>query len=130
MTNNEPADVQKVRALYGDVAPDVNGEYVIPEEQITMFLEIAGGDALLAASFACGAIAGSELYLQRVLRTEDLQIDGAKAASEWRLRAKDLAEQSKQVDRGDLTVDFVYFPDVSPFSPAVNHAEGTAYPCL
>ena len=122
----EPVEVQKVRALYGDVAPDVDGEFIIPQEQIKMFLEIAGGDVLLAASFACGAIASSELYLQRVIRTEDLQIDGAKAASEWRIRAKDLAEQSKQVDRGDLTVDFAYFPDVSPFNPAT----GTEGLCL
>lgn len=123
------SDIELVRSLYGDVEPDTDGNYIIPDATVQGFLTLSNGDHIMAASLACGAIAGSELYLSRVLRTDDLTINGAAAASEWRLRAKDLAEQSKQVDRGDLTVDFAYFPDASPFSDHDSHAEGTGFPC-
>lgn len=108
-------DVEKVRSLYGDVAPDVDGEYIIPESVVQGFIDIANGDLIYAASLACGAIASSELYLQKVLRTDDLTINGAATAAEWRLRAKDLFEQSQALLLSDREIEFAFFPEKDVF---------------
>lgn len=109
------SDVDKVRSLYGDVAPDTDGEYIIPESVVQGFIEVANGDLIYAASLACGAIAGNEAWLLKSVRTDDLTINGAVLAAEWRLRAKDLFEQSQALMLSDREIEFAYFPEKDMF---------------
>lgn len=102
--------IARVRALYGDVSPDEGGDYIIPPEIIEGYLHQTKGDEFHAASLACGAIAMSELYLMKVLRTDDLTINGAQAAAEWRLRAEGLYKQSQEMKVEDNSGDFMFFP--------------------
>lgn len=104
------SQIVRVRALYGDVSPDENGEYIVPSDIIAGFLHQTKGDEFHAASLACGAIAMSELYLMKVLRTDDLTINGAQAAAEWRLRAEELYKQSQAMKVEDNAGDFMFFP--------------------
>lgn len=104
------SQIVRVRALYGDVSPDENGEHIVPSDIIAGFLHQTKGDEFHAASLACGAIAMSELYLMKVLRTDDLTINGAAAAAEWRLRAEELYKQSQEMKVEDNSGDFMFFP--------------------
>lgn len=108
-------DLATTRALYGDVSPDEEGDYILSPETIFHLLKTAGGNTIYAASLACGAIAGNEAYLLKNIRTDDLSINGASLAAEWRLRAKDLYEQYMRGLDDGWALDIGYLQNTTPF---------------
>lgn len=122
MTNgNYPPDyttsVGQVRLLIPDAqptpAPDL--EYIFGDAQITALLGLFNGNVKRAAAQAKDIIATDQVLLLKVVRTDDLSVDGAKVAAELRIQAKslrDLADRDDEVDVLD------YFTIVYPTQTA------------
>lgn len=73
---------------------DVNElEPVFSDAQYTAYLGMNGGYIRLAAAQAFDTIAASEVLTSKVIKTQDLQTDGAKVAAELRAQAANLRAQ-------------------------------------
>lgn len=83
-------DRDNVRLLINDVDAD---HIVFDDFEIDAFLTLAGGAVLLAAAQALDTIADDEAIASKVIRTQDLQTDGAKTADSLRKRAQALRDQ-------------------------------------
>jgi len=80
------------------------------DAQIGTFLDMAGGRVKRAAALALETIATSEVLISKVIRTTDLQTDGAKVAAELRARAKALREEDDEAaDEAPWAVDVINF---------------------
>lgn len=86
--------IEKVRSLYGDFTQDENGEFLFSDDTINDWLELTNNNFFAAAANACRALAVDQAYLLKVVRTDDLQVNGAAVAAELRLLAKDLDTQA------------------------------------
>lgn len=108
-------DVGQVRLLIPDTAQDALG-YLFSDEQITAFLSLFSGSVKRAAAQAKDTIATDQTLLMKVVRTDDLAVDGPKVGAELRLQAKTLRDQA---DRGDEAWDFfqIVYPDHQPYPP-------------
>lgn len=114
-------DVGKVRALIPDVEQvdyndDGTATYLFEDAHLTALLDNhAGrvGAVFRAAADAVDALATSEAYISKVIRTEDLQTDGAKVANALILRAQQLRRQADQAEEEDAGSAF----DIVPFQP-------------
>lgn len=96
--------------------PDTDeANQLLTGEQVDAFLAIEGGIVKRAAAAALETIASNEALVSKVIRTQDLQTDGAKVGAELRARA---AELRRQVDEDDPAtgggLDIVDFRD--PFT--------------
>ncbi|MGN6413793.1 hypothetical protein [Flexivirga sp.] len=91
---NQLDPVQAVRLLLADVG---STQY-LTDEQITGYLTLNGGRVRRAAADALDAIAVSETLVSKVIRTQDLQTDGAKVADALRARAAQLRQQDDEDD--------------------------------
>lgn len=69
--------VQIVRRLIPDTEEVFDGETLFTDEDIQIYLEI-GVSPYRAAGLAMIAIANSEAIISKIIRTQDLQTDGAK----------------------------------------------------
>lgn len=98
--------IDKVRLLIADVDTD---NPVFVDEQIDTFLDINDGNIRLAAADALDAIATSEVLVSKVIRTQDLQTDGAKVAAELRARAAQLRQLARDEAEPDV-FDITNFP--------------------
>lgn len=87
--------IRRTRHLVADL-DDANK--VLTDYQYETFLDLNDGNIRRAAADALDAIAVSELLVSKVIRTQDLQTDGAKVAAELRARAKDLRAQADAAD--------------------------------
>ena len=114
------SNVNKVRALYGDLVPDTDGEYpldgdgeyLLDEDTINLYLDITDNNVLRAAALAVRAISVNEVLLKSYLRTDDLTIDGVKGAAELRLMAKDFEARAQEQDNNEGSWGFdIAFPD-------------------
>ena len=106
------SNVNKVRALYGDLVPDDDGEYILDEDTITLYLDVTDSNVLRAAALAVRAISINEVLLKSYLRTDDLTIDGVKGAAELRLMAKDFEARAQEQDSNEGSWGFdIAFPD-------------------
>ncbi len=83
-------DISAVRLLLNDVDETTS---VFQDEEIEVFLGLEGGVVKLAAAQAIDTNADNELLASKVLRTQDLQTDGAKVADSLRARAQKLRDQ-------------------------------------
>lgn len=79
-----------VRLLISDVNV---GNPVFTDAKITAFLTLEGMNVRRAAAQALDTIASNEAMVSKVIRTFDVQVDGAKLSAELRARAKSLREQ-------------------------------------
>lgn len=104
-------DVQKVRLLIADTDP---ADCVLRTDQIELLLEM-DGNVRLAAATALEIIARSEVLVSKVIRTQDLQTNGAAVAAELRASATELRRQVADGE-GDSTVGF----DIVEFRPPFN----------
>lgn len=90
----------KVRLLI----PDTNtADAVFSDEELDAFLALNTGSILLAAADAVDAIARDMALVLKVIKTQDLQTDGASLAAELRAHAqglRDRAEGSQTDDPG------------------------------
>lgn len=106
------SNVNKVRALYGDLVPDEDDNYLLDEDTITLYLEVTDDNILRAAALAVRAISVNEVLLKSYLRTDDLTIDGVKGAAELRLMAKDFEARAQEQDNNEDSWGFdIAFPD-------------------
>lgn len=86
----EPSTIRQVRLLLNDVDP---AEQVFTDEDVTDFLDLESGHVKLAAAQAIDTNASNEVLASKVLRSQDWQTDGAKAADALRKHAQALREQ-------------------------------------
>ena len=96
-----PTDLQRVRLLINDVDP---ARPVFTDVEIRSFLDMADGAVLLAAAQALDTIADNEVLTSKVIRTQDLQTDGARVADALRKRADSLRAQHDDLDGGFFDV--------------------------
>lgn len=86
----------QVRLLLNDVD---DNNLVFADEEIDGFLAIEAGSVKRAAAQAIDTNASNEALASKVLRTQDLQTDGAKLAQALRDHAATLREQA-DLDEG------------------------------
>jgi hypothetical protein len=87
----------QVRLLIADVSDDP-GEQYLSSEQIAGYLTLNAGSVRRAAADALDAIASSEALVSKVIRSQDLQTDGAKLADALRAHADRLRVQAEDTD--------------------------------
>lgn len=87
-----------VRLLVNDV-DEATG--VFQDDEIDAFLEMEGEAVKLAAAQAIDSNADNEALASKVLRTQDLQVDGAKLADVLHQRAENLRNQHFNDLEGD-----------------------------
>lgn len=87
-------DDGKVRLLLNDVA----APWVFQDEEIAAFLTLEGGSVKRAAAQAIDTNASNEVLASKVLRTQDVQTDGAKVADAMRAHADRLRAQADEAD--------------------------------
>jgi hypothetical protein len=112
--------VGQTRLLIPDTAVDAGLDFIFTDDQITALLALFNGNVKRAAAQAKDIIATDQLLLIRVVRTDDLSVDGAKVAAELREQAKSLRAQADKDDEGD-TLDYfaIVFPDRAVYPEAV-----------
>lgn len=85
----------QVRLLLNDV-DDTDPVFV--DDEIDAFLALEGGSVKRAAAQAIDTNADNEALASKVLRTQDLQTDGAKVAAALHARAESLRAQADSED--------------------------------
>lgn len=104
MADYDPStDEGQVRLLLNDVAEP----YAFTNDEIKAFLLLEGGAVKLAAAQAIDTNADNEVLASKVLRTQDLQTDGAKVAQVLHERAQRLRTQHFNELEGDGAFDIV-----------------------
>lgn len=119
------SDIGKIRALIPDVEQvdqDDTGTvaYLFEDEHLAAILAVqravpgAPGAAIRrAAADAVDALATSEAYISKVIKTEDLMTDGAKVANAMTTRAANLR---RDADREEDELGAAAF-EIVPFQP-------------
>jgi len=110
--------VGQTRLLLNDVATP----WVFTDAEITAFLEMEGGVVKLAAAQAIDTNADNEALASKVLRTQDLQTDGAKLADALHKRAENLRNQHFNDLEGDGYFGVVEEPGYGFYRP--EHSNG------
>lgn len=87
--------VQQVRLLIADQDPE---NQIFPDGVLQEYLDLNKGRTRRAAADALDAIATSEALISKVIRTQDLQTDGAKVADALRQHADRLRQQEDEDD--------------------------------
>jgi len=80
-------DVLDIRTLIPDtdaIYGNAEDEYLFTDEQLERFYRLGGNSALRGAGLAMIAVGNSEAMISKVIVTQDLETDGAKAQKEWR----------------------------------------------
>jgi len=115
-----------VRALIPDVEQvDFSGEgvpeYIFSDGHIQAFLTVSrgSGGVLIKRAAAKGvrAIAVSEALIQKVIRTEDLQTDGAKLATALLAAAKDMEDEADEEEEQEDDIHAFAIVDFQPQPP-------------
>lgn len=98
--------VGQIRLLIPDVEQlgnpadsSASAEYIFDDHQIQAFATLYSNNVKRAAAQAKLVLATSEALINKVIRTDDLQTDGAKLGAELRAQA---AELNKQADNDDF----------------------------
>lgn len=118
---DETLPVEHVRHLMADVG---SREY-LTDDQVRTYLQINNGHVRRAAADALDAIATSEVLVGKVIRTQDLQTDGAKVADSLRKHADRLRALAADEDAAADSWDGF---DVVDTIPGRRRPEGTEYP--
>lgn len=93
-------DVANIRVLIPDtdaIYGDSKDEYLFSDEDLERFFAI-GGSVLRAAGLAMIAVGNSESLISKVIVTQDLETDGAKAQKEWREAGAELLKQARLIE--------------------------------
>ena len=105
--------VGQVRLLIPDVEqltnpanPTAAAEYIFDDHQIQAFLTLYANSIKRAAAQAKLVLATSETLISKVIRTDDLQTDGAKLGAELRAQAKELRDQASEEELYEAYEDF------------------------
>lgn len=129
------SDIGKLRALIPDTeqvdfTDSGTPEYIFPDQHLAAFLalhlpddEAPTAHIFRAAADAVRAIAVSEALISKVIKTEDLQTDGAKVANALLAQAQRLAQEAdRQEEEASLSTAFTIV-DFQPQPPEVLHAK-------
>lgn len=105
--------VGKVRLLIADLN---EASFLVANEMIEGYLALEGDSVLRGAAAVLDAMATSEVLLGKVIRTQDVQTDGAKVAAELRaqaatLRARAGAEEVAATGNDDFFGFIPFIPD-------------------
>lgn len=84
------SDAGKVRLLLNDVS----APWIFSDDEIDALLELEGGNVKRAAAQGIDTNADNEALASKVLRSQDVQTDGAKLADSLRKRANELRRQA------------------------------------
>jgi hypothetical protein len=110
---NYATAIGQVRLLIPDVEqlsnpadPDADSEYIFNDAQIQAFLSLYSDNIKRAAAQAKLVLATSETLISKVIRTDDLQTDGAKLGQELRAQAKELRDQANEEELYDAYEEF------------------------
>lgn len=113
--------IGKLRALIPDVervpnpnAPTDTADYIFNDNHLEAFLDLNSDNTYLAAADACEALGTSEGYIAKVIKTEDLQTDGAKLMGQFLLRAKQLRRRAASDIFDEAQNGFDIIPYVIP----------------
>lgn len=95
-------NIELVRTLIPDtdaVFGENGDQYIFEDAQIDNFITV-GGNVLRAAALACMAVGSSEAIISKIIRTQDLQTNGAQLQESFTNKAKVLfgradAEEAK-----------------------------------
>lgn len=93
--------IGQVRLLIPDTAQDANDTYIFTDEQIQAILSLYGNNIKRAAARAKDIIASDTVMLLKVVRTDDLNVDGVKVAAELRAQANQLRGEAETDDLED-----------------------------
>ena len=91
-------DVEQLEDL---VNPSADPAYLFNDAQIQAFATLYSDNVKRAAAQAKLVLATSEALISKVIRTDDLQTDGAKLGAELRAQAVELNKQADQDDFSD-----------------------------
>lgn len=91
-------DVEQLDDLSNSSA---SAEYLFNDSQIQAFATLYSNNVKRAAAQAKLVLATSETLISKVIRTDDLQTDGAKLGAELRAQAVELNKQADQDDFSD-----------------------------
>jgi hypothetical protein len=119
MPNDVTTPVGQVRLLLNDVAEP----YVFDDAEIAAFLELEAGSVKRAAAQAIDTNATNEALASKVLKTPNVQTDGAKVADAMRKHADRLREQA---DKADDAADEGFFAIV-PMTGGTSRPELTGW---
>lgn len=110
--------VGQVRLLIPDVVHDEDNLYLFEDEQIDALLDLYAENVKRAAAQAKDIIATDQALLLKVVRTDDLTVDGARLATELRLQAKALRDQADDEASAEAYDFFkIVYPDVYTYPP-------------
>ena len=98
-------DIEKMRVLIPDAEQIYDNDYLFDDDDLQTYLEVANGNPLRAAGYAVMAIATSEAIISKVIRTQDLQTNGATLAEALRKQAELLF---KRADDDEAKADGFY----------------------
>ena len=84
----------------------VDARYIFDDHQIQAFLSLYASSVKRAAAQAKLVLATSETLISKVIRTDDLQTDGAKLGAELRAQAKELQDQAEKEELYDSYEEF------------------------
>jgi hypothetical protein len=86
--------------------PTAEASYIFDDHQIQAFLALYLNSVKRAAAQAKLVLATSETLISKVIRTDDLQTDGAKLGQELRAQAKELRDQASEEELYEAYEDF------------------------
>jgi hypothetical protein len=102
----------RVRLLLSDVDDaNINGGLVFTDAEITAFLALEGNSVKRAAAQAIDVNASNEALASKVLKSQDLQTDGARLADAMRKHAAALRVQADREDTISGGTPLYEFPD-------------------
>src|SRR5690625_67867 len=119
--------ITQVRGLIPDMEPvfgENKDEYLFTDQEIETYLEIAEGNVLRAGAYAIIAVANSEAMISKVIRTQDLQTNGAAVAREMGNAARTLLAEAEAAD--EAWGDGLVIQDFGSYYGT--HAELTEFP--
>lgn len=107
--------IQQVRDMIPDIEEidwrdDGEPSFLFTDAQIQTYLDLNRNNVKRAAADAVDVLGTSEAYISKVIKTEDLQTDGAKVANALFVRAQNLRRSADEEDQRD---DFAFFDRVS-----------------
>lgn len=80
--------------------------YIFDDHQIQAFVALYASSVKRAAAQAKLVLATSETLISKVIRTDDLQTDGAKLGAELRAQARELQDQADREELYDVYEEF------------------------
>ncbi len=83
-----------------------HAHYIFSDAQVQAFLSMSNNSIKRAAAEAKMVLAASETLIGKVIRTDDLQTDGAKLGAELRAQARELRAQAVEEETYDSYEEF------------------------